>query len=453
MRPRSLVTNTLALLTGNVGSAGLAFALSALIGRTLGETGLGVYAAVLGWTFPLLMLAEFGTNTLITRDLATDTTQTPAYLRDTGRVRVVLGGMLAVLLTAAAPLLTDAPDVIVGLRVAAPLLLLEPTYGAYTAVFRAHRAMTPIPLLNTGMLAAQLALTGVVLWQGGDVVTVLAVNTFTSGGRLLAAWWIYRVRFHDLTPKSPLRSRRGDLQIQGGQTLLRRAWPFAVAGVLAAAHMRLNVVLLESLTGAAAAGRYAAATRFVEATRMIPHALFDALMPQLTALRDDRDDFRRTFRRTALLIAGFGILVAGGAWIGGRTLVTLAYGSAFVDSAPVLFIAAALLAPALLRQLLVLHAYALDAERAVNWAYGLMLVVGLIAGLLLIPRYGAVGAAWSWGTAETAGLLALWTYTRRHQTPVHSGNTASDSARTRSASSSPKKKRVKRSASSTDANL
>jgi len=449
LRPRSLLSNTLALLTGNVGSAALAFALSALIGRALGETGLGVYAAVLGWTFPLLMLAEFGTNTLITRDLATDTAQTPVYLRDTARVRVTLGGTLALLLTVAAPILTDDPAVMAGLRVAAPLLLLEPTYGAYTAVFRAHRAMTPIPLLNTGMLAAQLALTGVVLWRGGDVVAVLTVNTITSAGRLLAAWWIYRVQFRNLTPESSFLEQ----QNQGGQTLLRRAWPFAVAGVLAAAHMRLNVVLLESLAGAAAAGRYAAAIRFVEATRMIPHALFDALMPQLTALRDHRAGFRRTFRRAALLIVGFGVLVAGGAWLCGRALVTLAYGSAFADAAPVLFVAAALLAPALLRQLLVLHAYALDAERAVNWAYGLMLVVGLIAGLLLIPPYGAVGAAWSWGIAETVGLLTLWAYTRRHQTPVHSGNTASDSSRTRSAISSPKKKRVKRSASSTDANL
>ncbi len=449
MRPRSLLANTLALLTGNVGSAALAFALAALIGRALGETGLGVYAAVLGWTFPLLMLAEFGTNTLLTRDLATATAQTATYLRATDRVRVGFGSVLTVLLVVAAPIVSDDPIVVAGLRVAAPLLLLEPAYGAYTAVFRAHRAMTPIPLLNNGMLAAQLLLTSVVLWRGGDVVTVLGVNTLTSGGRMLAAWWIYRAQFRRIDI-APLPGGAGF----GVRTnLLQHAWPFAIAGVLAAAHMRLNVVLLEGIAGAAAAGLYAAAIRFVEATRMIPHALFDALMPQLTALRDDQAAFRRTFRRAALWISGFGVMVAGGAWGGGRALVTLAYGDAFADAAPVLFVAAALLAPALLRQLLVLHAYALDAERAVNRAYGVMLVVGLAAGFVLISRYGAVGAAWNWGIAEVAGLLVLLAHTRRHQTPVHSGNITRDSARTRSASSSPKKKRVSRSASPSDANL
>src|SRR5690606_28302176 len=59
--------------------------------------------------------------------------------------------------------------------------------------------------------------------------------------------------------------------------LLRRAWPFALAAILAALQARTGTILLERLTDTTQVGYYAAATRFVEAARMIPNALFGAL--------------------------------------------------------------------------------------------------------------------------------------------------------------------------------
>ncbi len=274
-----LSRNTLTLLTSNVGSAILSFLLSVLIGRALGGDGLGVYAAALAWVFPLSLAAEFGLSTLITRDVAQNPDTAEAYLHATTIPRLWLGGTLTLLLFLVAPLLSSDPAIVAGLRISAPLILILPFFGAFTAVFRAHQIMWPIPPLNLGMLVIQVTLTAIVFLTGGGVLLALAVNTLTSAGQLAAAWAIYHFRF-----RRPSASKNVPaLQVKA---LLRRAWPFALAAVLAALQTRAGTILLEQLAPTIQVGYYAAATRFVEAARMIPNALFGALVPG--ASRPDR---------------------------------------------------------------------------------------------------------------------------------------------------------------------
>ncbi|MEO0560779.1 MAG: oligosaccharide flippase family protein [Chloroflexota bacterium] len=405
LQRRSVSINTLALVGGNVGSLLLAFALSVIIGRGLGQVGLGVYVAVLAWVFPLLMLAEFGTNTLLTRDLAKSPADTPAYLNAVAPLRYRIGAGLGVLLFLAAPMLSDNPTVITGLRVSAPLLLIEPSYGAYTAVLRAHQAMLPIPLLNVGMLIVQVLGSLLIIDVGGDAVALLALNTITSLLRMIGAWWAYR------------RGGYGNGVVgQVPSGLVARALPFAVAGVLAALHMRLNVLLIAPISGVAAVGVYAAGMRFIEAARVVPAAYYDAILPKLAAMPKPQFTMRYTphvftdeVNAGVWLMAIYGLLVGVGATLAGPTFVRWTYGGDFSASVQVLVLAAWLLGFALVSELWLVREYASGLEWKVNRALILMLAVGVGLGVLVIPQWGVLGAVLAWWLAEVVGLVSLTT--------------------------------------------
>ncbi|MCA9915928.1 MAG: oligosaccharide flippase family protein, partial [Anaerolineae bacterium] len=228
-----LSRNTFALLLSNAGGALLSFLLSVLIGRVLGSDGLGVYAAALAWVLPLSMVAEFGLGTLLTREVAQSPEKSHAYLRASVIERMVFGGWLATVLWLLAPALSDNPAIVQGIRIAAPLIVIQPFYSSFTAIFRAHQIMQPIAWLNLGMLLSQVGLTAVVFASGGDVLLALIVNTATSAGQLLAAWMIYRWRFY-VPAKTRIRL----------VPMLRAAYPFAIAAVLAAVQSRLNIISL-----------------------------------------------------------------------------------------------------------------------------------------------------------------------------------------------------------------
>ncbi|MBZ0283048.1 MAG: flippase [Anaerolineae bacterium] len=395
--------NTLILLTSNAGSAVLSFLLSVLIGRALGQDGLGVYTTALAWVFPLSLIAEFGLGTLITRDVAQQPENTADYLQTTTIVRLWLGGGLTIALVAFAPLLSQDGDVVRGIQISAPLVLILPFFGAFTAVFRAKQAMWPIPPLNLGMLIAQASLTILVFVNGGGILAALAVNTFTSAGQLAAAWWVWKRWF--TSPESQPESHKHHLHTL---SLLKKAWPFALAAVLAALSARLGTILLERLTDTSSVGYYAAATRFVEAGRVIPNALFGALFPLLAALSAQPEIMRQNFRRVMTGLAGFGVVMGVGFSLFTLPILSLTYGAAFAPAVQTLQLAMWSLLPGLLRGGQTLYWYARGKEQFVNWVTGGVLVAQILLSLWLIPAHGAEGAAVVSLITETIASVILW---------------------------------------------
>lgn len=395
---KRLSQNTFALLISNAGSALLSFILSALIGRVLGQDGLGVYSAALAWVFPLALLADFGLGTLMTRDLAQNPALESQYLRETTWARLWLGGGLMLALIVLAPILSDHPAVITGLQLSAPLVFIMPFFGMFTAIFRARQIMWPIPPLNLGMLIAQVILTALVFAGGGGVLDALAVNTLTSAAQLAAAWLIWRRVTQPTAPHTPQQTNHA-------VTLLRRAWPFALAGVLAALQARAGTILLEQLTDTAQVGYYAASTRFVEAGRVLPNALFGALLPALAALSAQPDPMNRTFRRVMIGLAAFGALLGLIFALFAEPVLTLTYGTAFSPAQTALQIGMWGLIPALLRAARTLYWYAMGREQWTNIAAVWSLAAQIGVSLWLIPRFGAAGTALG---VIIGDLIALW---------------------------------------------
>jgi PST family polysaccharide transporter len=413
LRPNRLSTNTVTLLFSNVGSAGLSFLLSVLIGRALGEDGLGVYAATLAWIFPLVLITEFGMNTLIVREATQNPDVEDKLLWTAIQVFLLLGLPLILVLAIATPLLSSDPQVVTGLRISAPFIVISPCFGAFTAVFRARQRMWPIALLNIGMLVVQVFVTTFVFLAGGDVLTALAVNTATSVGQLGAAWWIWRNLTHKRIEKVLSWSVRLSYAGETLIPLLRKAWPFALAAILAALQTRIGVILLEQLAGKSEVGYYAAATRFVEAGRMIPNALFGALFPTLAALAINPQTMQRTFRKVMLGLAAFGLTLAiVFTWLS-SPMMTVTYGERFLPAVPILQITMWALLPSLLRAGQTLYWYSLGQEKHVNKVTAFTLVIQVMFSLWLIPQLGATGVALINLLIESAALALLWWNPRR----------------------------------------
>lgn len=392
-----LSRHTLILIVSNVGGAGLSFLLSVLIGRFLGQDGLGQYAVVLAWIFPLSMLVEFGLGTLATRDIAQGEHSAGAYLRTMTLARLWLGGAVMVLVYLGAPLLSHDPVVVSGLQISAPMVLILPFYSAFTAVFRARGAMYPIPWLNIGMLLVQVGLTMLVFAFGMGIRAALMVNLATSAGQLAAAWLVYRWRFY-----TPVIGQPPSMRV-----LLARAFPFALAALFVTLQMRLSVVMLEQIAGTSAAGQFAAANRFVEAGRMLPNAFFGALLPALAGLAAQPAVLRQTMQRAMLALGGFGAAAALATLPLAGWLISLTYGVDFAPAAPVLQILMLALFFGLLRGGQTLRHYALGHEQSVNIINGIGVCVQIALNLLLIPALGAVGAAAAFAFVELVTFVLL----------------------------------------------
>ncbi|MDX2161258.1 MAG: oligosaccharide flippase family protein [bacterium] len=390
-------TNTVLLVISNIGSAALLFLLTALIGRAFGAEGLGIYALIVAWTAPVGLLVEFGLGTLITRELARDPAQTSRLLRQAAHARLIFGSAGMVVIVLCAPLVSDDVRVVVGLQLSAPLVMLTPMFSLFTAVFRARESMLPIPLLNIGMVVVQIALTLVALMNGGGLLGIVLANVVSSAVQAAAAYAVYR-RWY-FTPESPGTAALG--------ALLRQSWPFALAALFAVLQIRLSTLLLERLTTTSDVGMYFAASRFIEAGRLIPNAFFGALFPALAGLASHPVRFRSAFRRIQLGLGGFGVAGAAALTLTAPLLIEYAFGDGFQPAAIVLQILAWSLVAGLVRGGRTLYWYALGREKRVNAINAAAILLQILLSLWWVPAFGAVGAAWVQVIVEGAAFIAL----------------------------------------------
>ena len=396
-----LPRSTFLLLISNVGSAVLSFALSALIGRAFGGEGLGIYALVMAWIYPISLLVEFGIGTLITRDLAQRPDLTNSLLRDAILARLILGGTAFLALLVLSPLFSTDARVVVGIRISAPMILLLPLFSTFTAVFRARQLMLPIPILNISMLGIQLIMTLLALLNGGGLLGVLIANVASSAVQLIATYWLYRHYIGaPANPTTPI----------DWLGLLRRAWHFALAALFAALQLRLSTILLEALADTRAVGDFYAASRFAEAARLIPNAFFGAFFPMLSAVAANPAQLNTTFRRAMTGLGGFGLLAGILISVASSFLITLVYGEDFQSAIPVMIVLSWSLIGGLLRGGRTLYWYALGRENLVNGVNGTAILLQIALSLWLIPAYGAIGAALVQVIIELAAFVVLWSW-------------------------------------------
>jgi len=365
---KRLSQNTLILLISNIGSAVLSFLLAVLIGRFYGEAGLGLYASVLAWIFPLSFIVEFGFGTLITRDIAQQPNLASEYLRLTWQFRLIVGAITIALLCILSPSLSNTPVAII---ISSPLIIILPAYSAYTAIFRAHQRMQPIAFLNLGMLGIQVILVVFVVSNQADLTWLFIINTLTSLGQLFVAWWIYQHYFYEKSKaKSTLRLR----------DLIRQSRPFAIAGIISALQARFSILWLENVSTPLIVGLFVASLRFIDGAKMIPNALFGAVYPALSSLSDNRSALNRLFIRILLGLGLYGTIIVGFLWLFADDVLFITFGADFIPAETTLFVMGLMLIPFLLRSGWSLYWYALGREKAVNR----ILIVNLMV-LILLP--------------------------------------------------------------------
>lgn len=391
--------NSLILLLVNLSSAAGGFLLAILLARSLGDAGFGRYNFVFTWLLSLMIIAEFGLSTVLTRDLAARPHLTTGYLLNSLAAKLLVGlpAILALLLLAPRLAATPTPEGVAALRWGSLFLLAGLAYSSFTAVFRAQQHMLPILYTTLAGQGLLLAGSGALIWRGASLAALIAWTGLSQSASLGLALLLFR----RTTPPSPARTGISKTFIK---MLLRRAWPFALAGLLAALQLRANILILAYLAGDAALGWYTAANRFTEAGKQLPAAFFGAMLPALAALAGQPTQ-QQTVRQARLALLAFSLAAVTGAFWLGDPLIRLVYGPDFLPAVAILQVLTLALIPNLQNSLLIIFLYAQGHEQFVNGIIALGIVINLGLCLLLIPAWGAIGPALALLAAESAVLL------------------------------------------------
>jgi PST family polysaccharide transporter len=211
---------------------------------------------------------------------------------------------------------------------------------------------------------------------------ILAESAVLAVGMLV----VYRRSGQRLTALKPTFAR--------ATTLFREGWPLFLSALVVVVSQRIDQVMLGEMAGFAAVGAYAIAVRVIEVTYIIPTVLALSIFPAMVKSRAaDGARYQAQVEKLFGVVFWVAIVVAVPLSLLAAPIVHILVGSAYAAAAVPLSILAWMPAFAFfnfLRQRWLLAEHALPAALAVELS---ACTLNVLCNLVLIPRYGASGAA------------------------------------------------------------
>ncbi|WP_200874893.1 flippase [Desulfonatronum thiodismutans] len=180
------------------------------------------------------------------------------------------------------------------------------------------------------------------------------------------------------------------------KTLLRDSWPLILSGMAVMIYMRIDQIMLGQMIGDEAVGIYSAAVRVSEVWYFIPMAITASVFPSiLEAKKRSEELYYQRLQKLFDLMAWISVAIALPMTFLSSHLIVILFGQAYEQAGAVLTIhiwaaVFVFLGAASSRWFLAENRQILSMQRSL---LGAGMNVGL--NILLIPRFGATGAAYA----------------------------------------------------------
>ncbi len=195
------------------------------------------------------------------------------------------------------------------------------------------------------------------------------------------------------------------------RNVLNNAWPFGLAGVFHLIYFQSDIILVKYITGDDAAGYYNVAFTVMVGVLLLPGIIYQKfLLPKMHRWAHyDRGLFYKVYRQGNIVMLALGIIAMTLIWLLAPLIITTVFGASYSEaiellmalslSAPILFVASSVGATLVTQEHM----------RIKVKLMGIVAVLNIGLNLILIPNYGALGAAIATVTCNIV-LLILFYY-------------------------------------------
>ncbi len=176
--------------------------------------------------------------------------------------------------------------------------------------------------------------------------------------------------------------------------LLKDSWPLILSGLVIAIYTKIDQVMIKNMLDSKELGYYAVAVRLSEAWYFIPVTLTNSIFPAIVNAKNVSNKFYiNRMQKLYDILAWMAISIAIPVSIFSKELITIIFGAEFQSAAPVLTIyiwagVAVFLGVASSQYLITENFTRLSFFRTL-----MGMVFNIILNLVLIPKYGILGAA------------------------------------------------------------
>ena len=376
------------------GGGGFLVVLWLVLARAWGAEQFGLFNYLFAFTAVSGIFADFGLDVLLTRHIAKDGCRIPSTLFPI-KFAVTTFMLLSCFFVG---MKLGLPMAALALMLAGVCLLSWTTF--LNAFFRGIERLdleAKIGFLQK-MFFVGGSLCGVLFWDGHIVWVASSYLASHAMALIITAWFSFSVS-QKLSPGKSLNI---------GQ-LIPEVWPLWTIALLTMLSVRLDILLLEWLSGKMAVGLYAASSRLMDGLIVMGTAYMAALFPRLVAIHNKKIVPRQILSRSVLLLVLAGGLVGMVGSYFSPWFMPRLYGQGFMESIKVFKYLVLALPMVFVVELLGQNLIAESRQRIYAYLLTGGVIVNILINIWLIPAWGAQGAvAGYWGRVVFLLLCMGW---------------------------------------------
>ncbi len=404
LRPgHSVARNSAVLVVGTIGARGAAFVAAVILARRFEPAAFAVIVLAQATAQYLAMLVDFGFTITGIRLLAERPSTTRSVMGAIVCIRIAIGtlGVVATWsITMALGFSAQAVAVFVLFAVSTALAALDVSWVAQAREATGTRALV---LGGTATLALAILVIGLAIRSDpvvAPIAQVIGAGTFAVVSLVVVG------RRYGL-PSLPDRVSTW--------AVARIAIPIGLATLLAQVYYNLDLILLGILRTSAEVGTYGAIYKIILGLLALGWTYSLVILPRLTkarsrSLEDQRAELGRRIRQLVVVIVPVALLAA----LLSAPIIVTVFGPRYVDGAAPLSLLLASVPISSVGSLVLYSLAAAGRTWALPISSGCGAVVNVILNLILISRYGMIGAAWATILAVSLVLVLALFQAREH---------------------------------------
>jgi O-antigen/teichoic acid export membrane protein len=370
-----------ALLGGETVARAISFATTIYLARTLSPEGYGVFGAMMGVMLYLTQVADGGIELLGVGLVARDHARAGELASRLVTARlVVAGGLIAVTVVAAQALLPPLD----GAMLARASLALLATAASTRWLLLGLEQTTPIAIART---LGELVAIGLMLLlvEGQEDALLVPVATVAGAFSTTAFMW-YAVRAFGVR----VGWRWSPAEVT---PLLPRARHLTAFTLLGLVLFNFDLLFLRSMTGAAAAGWYAASYTLIAFAANLIVAFAHSMLPVLTRLHEAPAERSAAYHQACAWAFAAALPAGAGAALLAPGIITLVFGEPYAEGAVALSWLGWTIPLAALRELPVIGLLAEGRESKLLRVNAWSAAANVVLVVACVPTFGLAGAA------------------------------------------------------------
>ncbi|OGM93286.1 hypothetical protein A2372_02720 [Candidatus Wolfebacteria bacterium RIFOXYB1_FULL_54_12] len=394
---QTIAKNTFWLFFGNISSRLIKAGIIIYAARILGAEEWGVFSYALSLAAFFTVFTDFGISTVITRESAKDLSVQEKYFSTSIAIKLATTIVSIVIFLVLAPFIIKQKAVMALLPIIILLVSLDGMRDFAASLSRAWEKME--------IEAAIQILTNVAIVIGGFTALFYYRTSYA-----LSVGYVIGVGIGMLAAFVPFRRYIKNIRQTFDPKLIRpilsASWPIGMLGLMTATMLNTDTIMIGWFRDITDVGYYSAGLRIAQIIFMIPALFGTALFPSFAKFAHDKARFTHALERSILALLMIGIPMAIGGALLAKDIIYIVYGDQYLAGSFAFAIMSLTFIAGFLAPILGNALFALNKERKLFTYAALGIFGNFFFNLLLIPRFGIAGAAFS--TLLTQTIITVY---------------------------------------------